>query len=56
MLGNGSLALTADITGLSTFPEQYSALSPLMIQAQWAWHSFPNPDGHHYEQSLVPSM
>lgn len=54
MLGNGSLAFTADITGLSTFPEQYSPLVPLMIQAQWAWHSFPNPQGFRYEQSLVP--
>ena len=54
MVGNGNLALTADITGLSTFREQYSPLVPLMMQAQWAWHSFPNPSGHRFEQSLVP--
>jgi hypothetical protein len=41
MVGNGSLGFTADITGLQTFPEQYSALVPLMTQAQWSWHSFP---------------
>src|SRR5688500_9982610 len=34
MVGNGNLAFTADITGLQTFPEQYSALSPFFIQSQ----------------------
>src|SRR6187549_3740887 len=46
MLGNGSLGFTADITGLQTFPEQYSKLAPLLTMAQWAWHSFPNPKGY----------
>ncbi|MET0497718.1 MAG: hypothetical protein ABW106_05530, partial [Steroidobacteraceae bacterium] len=54
MVGNGNLAFTADITGLQTFQEQYSPLVPLMTQAQWAWHSFPNPQGFKYEDSLVP--
>lgn len=45
MVGNGNLAFTADITGLQTFPEQYSPLVPLLIEAQWGWHSFPNPGG-----------
>lgn len=45
MVGNGNIAFTADITGLQTFQDQYSALVPLMTQAQWAWHSFPNPQG-----------
>ena len=54
MVGNGNLAFTADITGLQTFHEQYSPLVPLMTQAQWAWHSFPNPQGFKYEDSLVP--
>ena len=53
MVGNGNFAFTADITGLQTFPEQYSALVPLMTQAQWSWHSFPNPQGHRLEDSLV---
>ena len=52
MVGNGNLAFTADITGLQTFPEQYSPLVPLMTQAQWAWHSFPNPQGFTLEQAL----
>ncbi len=45
MVGNGNIAFTADITGLQTFPEQYSPLVPLLIEAQWGWHSFPNPGG-----------
>jgi hypothetical protein len=54
MVGNGSLGFTADITGLQTFQEQYSPLVPLMTQAQWAWHSFPNPKGFRIEDALVP--
>ncbi|HEU5136783.1 MAG TPA: hypothetical protein VFU13_16675 [Steroidobacteraceae bacterium] len=54
MVGNGNLAFTADITGLQSFPEQYSALVPLMTQAQWAWHSFPNPQNFTLEHAQVP--
>lgn len=54
MVGNGQLALSADVTGLATFPERYAPLAPLTIMAQWAWHSFPNPSGYRLEQSLVP--
>jgi len=54
MVGNGNFAFTADITGLQTFQDQYSALVPLMTQAQWAWHSFPNPHNYTLEQALVP--
>ncbi len=46
MIGNGELGFTADITGLQTFPEQYSPLAPLLTMAQWAWHSFPNPNDY----------
>jgi hypothetical protein len=46
MIGNGALGFTADITGLQTFPEQYSDLAPLLTMAQWAWHSFPNPNNY----------
>ncbi len=53
MVGNGNIAFTADITGLQTFQEQYSALTPLLTQAQWAWHSFPNPKQFKYGDSLV---
>jgi hypothetical protein len=54
MVGNGTFAFTADITGLQSFPEQYSPLVPFLIQAQWGWHSFPNPNHYKYEDSLVP--
>ena len=54
MVGNGSIAFTADITGLQTFQQQYSPLVPLMTQAQWSWHSFPNPRGFKIEDALVP--
>jgi hypothetical protein len=53
MIGNGDIAFTADITGLQTFPEQYSALAPLLTMAQWAWHSFPNPNGWTEKDGLV---
>ncbi|WP_347304154.1 hypothetical protein V5740_05965 [Croceibacterium sp. TMG7-5b_MA50] len=45
MIGNGELGFTADITGLQTFADRYSPLAPLLTMAQWAWHSFPNPEG-----------
>src|SRR5688572_33284293 len=54
MVGNGNLAFTADITGLQTFQEQYSALVPWMTQAQWAWHSVPNPQKFTVEQAQLP--
>jgi hypothetical protein len=54
MVGNGNLGFTADITGLQTFQDQYSPLVPLMTQAQWAWHSFPNPKGFKLAQAQMP--
>ena len=54
MVGNGNFALTADITGLQTFPRQYARQAPLLTEAQWAWHSFPNPHHYRYRDSLVP--
>ncbi|UZK67259.1 hypothetical protein [Sphingomonas sp. M1-B02] len=53
MLGNGNLGFTADITGLQTFPEQYSSIAPLLTMAQWAWHSFPNPIGYGERDGMV---
>lgn len=53
MLGNGSIGFTADITGLQTFTEAYSKLAPLLVEAQWAWHSFPNPGGHTVRDTQV---
>ena len=54
MVGNGNFAFTADITGLQTFQDQYSPLTPLLIEAQWGWHSFPNPKGFKLAQAMKP--
>ena len=43
-VGNGRFVFTADATGLQSFPETYAEL-PLATQAEWGWHSFPNPQG-----------
>ena len=53
MLGNGNLGFTADITGLQTFPDQYTPLAPLLTMAQWAWHSFPDAAGYAEKDGLV---
>jgi hypothetical protein len=53
MLGNGNIGFTADITGLQTFPEQYSEIAPLLTMAQWAWHTFPNPAGYTEQSGLT---
>ena len=54
MVGNGQIGFTADITGLQTFPEAYSKIAPLLTEAQWAWHSFPNPNGYTYADGTTP--
>ncbi|WKL57311.1 hypothetical protein Q1W73_16850 [Asticcacaulis sp. ZE23SCel15] len=54
MLGNGNIGFTADITGLQTFTEPYSKIAPLLTEAQWAWHSFPNPNGYTVADTQVP--
>jgi hypothetical protein len=51
-VGNGSFAFTADATGLQTFAEEYREL-PLATQAEWGWHSNPNPSGYQLEDALV---
>lgn len=53
MLGNGSIGFTADITGLQTFTEPYSKIAPLLTEAQWAWHSFPNPQNYTVRDTQV---
>jgi hypothetical protein len=53
MIGNGSLGFTADITGLQTFPGAYAKSAPLLIMAQWSWHSFPNPHGYEEADGLI---
>ncbi len=52
-VGNGGFAFTADVTGLQSYPESYGVL-PLATQAEWGWHSFPDPHGYRLEDALVP--
>lgn len=51
-VGNGNFAYTVDATGVQTFPEFYSKGVPLGTQAQWGWHSFPNPENYTVEETL----
>ena len=49
-VGNGRFAFTADVTGLQSFPDAYNDL-PLATQAEWGWHTFPNPERHRLEDA-----
>ncbi len=51
-VGNGRFAFTADVTGLQTFQTLYSKGVPLGTQSQWGWHSFANPEGLRFEETL----
>src|SRR5690554_2869174 len=51
-VGNGNFAVTVDATGLQTFPDFYAKGVPLGTQAQWGWHSFPNPEDFRFEETL----
>lgn len=51
-VGNGGFAFTADFTGLQTFPGLYKNGVPLGTQSQWGWHSFANPEGLAFEETL----
>ncbi len=46
-IGNGDFALTVDITGLQGLERIYHDNGlPLETRATWAWHEFPNTEGH----------
>ncbi|MDE7419803.1 MAG: hypothetical protein K2N35_06310 [Muribaculaceae bacterium] len=51
-VGNGGFAFTADVTGLQTFPEIYSAGVPLGTMSDWGWHSFPNTEDYKFDETL----
>ena len=53
-VGNGEFAFSADITGLQTFSAAYEEGMPLGTMAQWAWHTFPNPEGFHLGEVMRP--
>jgi hypothetical protein len=48
-VGNGEFAYTLDVTGLQTIPDFHADGIRLGTQAQWAWHSTPNPEGFRLE-------
>lgn len=52
-LGNGGFAFTVDVTGLQSFPEEYSRGIPLGTQSDWGWHSFPNEQGYDVRETMV---
>ncbi|MEQ1641947.1 MAG: glycoside hydrolase family 65 [Pyrinomonadaceae bacterium] len=43
-VGNGEFAFTCDITGLQTFPDEYTNGMPLCTMSQWGWHTTPMPE------------
>ena len=51
-VGNGAFAFTVDATGLQTFPDDYREF-PLATQAEWGWHTYPNPAGYRIDQALA---
>ncbi|MET9021363.1 hypothetical protein ABZV93_15375 [Actinopolymorpha sp. NPDC004070] len=51
-VGNGEFAFTADVTGLQTFPSFHADGMRLGTQAQWAWHTAPNPEGYALAESF----
>jgi hypothetical protein len=50
-IGNGSMAFTADVTGLQSYPDFYESATPLSTLSTWAWHSVPNPQNHRLEDA-----
>ena len=52
-VGNGSIAFTADVTGVQTYPEAYDGGTPLATLSTWAWHTDPDPQGYRLEDTFV---
>jgi hypothetical protein len=50
-VGNGEFAYTVDVTGMQTFHEFYEDGIPLGTQSQWGWHTSPNPNHYHLDQT-----
>ena len=58
-VGNGEFAVTVDVTGLQTFPDEHSHASDggagtlLGTQAQWGWHTIPSGTGDTLDPATV---
>ncbi len=51
-VGNGDFAFTVDATGLQCFDKLHHTKGvPIYTLAAWAWHDFPNPEGHKLEDA-----
>lgn len=44
-VGNGHFAVTVDVTGLQSYPQNYANGIPLNAMSDWGWHSFSNDSG-----------
>ncbi|UCC97419.1 MAG: hypothetical protein JSW66_16440, partial [Phycisphaerales bacterium] len=55
-VGNGEFAFTADITGLQTFSQYHRRGMALGTQAQWGWHTMPNPNEYRLADVLEEYM
>ncbi|MFG6417289.1 hypothetical protein ACG02S_25680 [Roseateles sp. DC23W] len=54
-VGNGDFAVTVDVTGLQSLERiYYDGGLPLETRNTWSWHSFPNPKGLRFEDTLAP--
>jgi len=52
-VGNGTYAMTLDVTGLQTLPALYEKGIPLGTLSDWGWHSFVEPNDSLLQQTLV---
>jgi protein-glucosylgalactosylhydroxylysine glucosidase len=50
-IGNGEFAFSVDMTGLQTLNDFYEQGIPLVTQSSWGWHSTPNIQNYHSEQT-----
>ena len=55
-VGNGSFAFNFDVTGLQSFPDYYAKTMPIGILSDWAWHSFPNPNGYSLDKFKMATV
>src|SRR3954451_17496032 len=51
-VGNGKFAFTVDVTGLQTFPKEYSRGISLGTESEWGWHSFIDTANYKREDAL----
>lgn len=50
-VGNGHFAATVDVTGLQSYPADYTQGVPLTTMSDWGWHSFANTNNLKHEDT-----